>query len=150
MRLSGNSTILGLDVGSVGQSTIPLVSCYAHTLLYLVDASPNFPNATIFDDSPTSGFGGWGDPAQDYHITTGALADSFKLAYPVPHGLRRNYTAKYYFTDPFGDGSVVPTDDLWTFFTPAGRDALVNGFVGDFQGFQALFESFTVSRSPIQ
>ena len=149
MRLSGNSTILGLDVGSVGQSTIPLVSCCADTLLYLVDASPNFPNSTIFDDSPTSGFGGWGDPAQDYHITTGALADSFKLAYPVPHGLRRNYTANYYVADPFGDGTFVPPDDLWTFFTPASREALVNGFVGDFEGFQTLLEGMSVSRISI-
>ena len=140
---------MGLDVRSVSPSTIPLVFCYVDVSFCLVDASPNFPNATIFNDSPTSGFGGWGDPADDYQITTGALADSFKLAYPVPHGLRRNYTTKYYFTDPFGDGSFVPTDDLWTFFTPASRDALVNGFVGDFMGFQALFESFTVSRSPI-
>ena len=145
MRLSRNSAILGLDNGSVGPPTIPLVLCCADILFYLTDASPNFLNATIFDDSPTSGFGGWGDPAQDYHITTGALADNFKLAYPVPHGLRRNYSAKYYFTDPFGDGTPVPTDDLWTFFTPAKRDAAVNGFVGDFKGFQALFEGLFVS-----
>ena len=140
---------MGLDVGSVGPSTILQVFCYPDILSCLIDASPNFPNATIFNSSPRSGFGGWGDPAQDYHITTGALADSFKLAYPVPHGLRRNYTAKYYFTDPFGDGTFVPTDDLWTLFTPASRDALVNGFVGDFQGFQALFEGMTVSRRPV-
>jgi len=145
MRLSRNSTILGLDVGSVDPPTMPLAFCYADIPFYLVDASPNFPNATIFNDSPTSGLGGWGDPADDYHVTTGALADSFKLAYPVPHGLRRNYTAKYYITDAFGDGTYVPTDDLWTLFTPASRDALVNGFVGDFEGFQALFEGLSVS-----
>ena len=138
---------MGLDVGSVGSSAIPLVFCYPDILLHLIDASPNFPNATIFNDSPTSGLGGWGDPTQDYHITTGALADSFKLAYPIPHGLRRNYSAKYYATDPFGDGTPAPTDDLWTFFTPASRDALVNGFVADFQGFQALFEGLMVSWS---
>ena len=146
MRLSGHSAILGLDVGSVSPSMRLLVFRFADILFYLLDASPNFPNATIFNDSsPTSGLGGWGDPANDFHITTGALADTFKLAYPVPHGLRRNYTAKYYFTDPFGDGTVVPTDDLWTFFTPASRDTLVNGFVGDFEGFQALFEGMSVS-----
>ena len=145
MRLSGNSTILGLDVGSVGPPTVPLVFCHADTLFNLVDSSPNFPNATIFNDSPTSGFGGWGDPADDHHITTGALTDSFRLAYPVPHGLRRNYTENFYVADPFGDGTYVPPDDLWTFFTPASRDALVNGFVGDFKGFQAQLEGMTVS-----
>ena len=146
MRLSGNSTILGLDDGLVNPSAIPLVFCYADIF---IDASPNFPNATIFDDSKTSGMGGWGNPADDFHITTGALADSFKLAYPVPHGLRRNYTKNYDVADPFGDGTYVPPDDLWTFFTPASRDALVNGFVGDFGGFQTLFEGMSVSLSSV-
>ena len=130
---------------------IPLVFCYGYADIpfYLVDASPNFPNATIFNDSPTSGFGGWGDPNDDFQITTGALAHTFKLAYPAPHELRRNYSAKYDVTDPFGDGTIAPTDDLWTFFTPASRDALVNGFIGDFEGFQTLFEDLSVSRSPV-
>jgi hypothetical protein len=34
-------------------------------------------------------------------------------------------------------------------FTPAERDKLVNGFVGDFVGFQKYFEGFNVCRRNI-
>jgi len=107
------------------------------------DASPNFPNSTIFDGSPTSGFGGWGDPDDDYQISTGALADDFEIAYPVPHRIRRNYTVNFsYFPDFLGDGTPPPQEDLWNYFTPASQEALIKGYVGDFRGFQAHFESY--------
>jgi len=107
---------------------------------WTLDASPNFPNATIFNDSPTSGFGGWGNPADDYQITTGAFADNFEVVYPIPHKIRRNYTARNDNPDPFGDGTPAAPDALWNYFTPTSQKALVEGFVGDFQGFQALLE----------
>lgn len=113
--------------------------------LYLTDANPNFPNATIFNDSPTTGFGGWGDPTNDYQITTGAFVKDFELAYPVPHKLRRNYTDRGTNPDPFGDGTPPAPLPFWNYFTKASKDALVNGFVGDFEGFHALFEGPTVS-----
>ena len=116
-----------------------------------IDASANFPNATIFSDtSAETGLGGWGDPNNDYQLTDGGFSN-FQLAYPAPHRLRRQYSARFpNITDPFGDGTPVPTDDLWTYFTPASRDALVNGFVADFPGFQGLFESLSVSLSSIE
>jgi len=110
---------------------------------WTIDASPNFPNATIFDDSPTSGTGGWGDPNDDFQITTGAFATDFEVAYPVPHRVRRNYTARASVTDPFGDGTPPAPLPFWNYFTAEKRDDLVNGFVGDFRGFHALFEGPT-------
>ena len=112
---------------------------------YLVDASPNFRNATIFNDSPTSGLGGWGDPNDDYQITTGAFAHDFEVAYPVPHRIRRNYTLTVDITDPFGDGTPPPPGEVWKYFTPASQKKLIQGYIGDFEGFHADFESVTVS-----
>ena len=111
-----------------------------------VDASPDFANATIFNDSPTSGFGRWGDPADDYQITTGAFADNFEVVYPVPHKIRRNYTARSVNADPFGDGTPPAPDALWNYFTPASQKALIQGYVGDFEKFQTQFEGTVVSR----
>ena len=149
MSLSRDSAVLGLDVRSDGSPTALPVSCHADILFHYVDANPNFVNSAIFNDSLTSGFGGWGDPNNDYQITTGALADNFEVAYPIPHRLRRNYTARRANPDPFGDGTPSPTDDLWQYFTPNGREALVQGHIGNFEGFQTQLESLFVSRSSI-
>jgi len=131
---------------TLGQlAAIPLAFHYADVLFYPVDASPNFRNATIFNDSPKSGFGGWGDPNDDFQITTGAFAHDFRVAYPVPHRVRRNYTVKVDITDPFGDGTPPPPDEVWKNFTPDSQKKLIQGYVGDFGGFQADFESVIVS-----
>ena len=115
---------------------------------FILDASPDFPDATIFNDSPTSGFGRWGDPADDYQITTGAFADNFEVVYPVPHKIRRNYTARSVNADPFGDGTPPAPDALWNYFTPASQKALIQGYVGDFEKFQTQFEGTVVSWIP--
>ena len=54
----------------------------------------------MFDNSPERGLGGTGDcdssPEADCAVTTGAFApsagNSFELAWPIPHALRRNLT----------------------------------------------------------
>jgi len=145
MQVSGSLAVLGLDVRSVGSPAIPLVFRCADVLFYLVDAGPNFRNATIFNDSPKSGFGGWGDPNNDFQITTGALAHDFQVAYPVPHRIRRNYTVKFEIPDLFGDGTPPAPGELWKYFTSAIRKELIQGYVGDFDGFHAAFENVTVS-----
>ena len=143
MQLSWDSAILGLDVRSVSSSTI--LSAFGRADVLFADASPSFENATIFSDSPTSGFGGWGNPADDYQITTGAFANNFKVVYPVPHKIRRNYTARSTNVDPFGDGTPPAPDALWNYFTRASQDALIKGYVGDFEGFQTQSEGTVVS-----
>lgn len=134
---------------TLGRSILPPVFPFRrYTLRHnITDASPDFPNASIFSDSPTSGFGRWGNPADDYQIATGAFADDFQVAYPVPHRIRRNYTARSTNVDPFGDGTPPAPEAFWNYFTRESQVALVNSYVGDFQGFQAQFEGPVVSRS---
>ena len=92
----------------------------------------NFYNSSFFDPNPKSGLGGWGDPSDDIQITTGAFASDFVQQYPVPHRLRRNYTAI----------SLNPetTEPLYSFFTPEIVKEMVDGFPGDYVGFQKYFE----------
>jgi len=106
---------------------------------------PTFSIQPSSGNSPKSGFGGWGNPADDYQITTGAFADDFVHVYPVPHKVRRNYTVRSVGGDIFGDGTPAAPNPFWTYFTPASVKALVRGHIGDFQRFQAEFESTTVS-----
>ena len=99
----------------------------------------DFYNSPIFDPNTKSGFGGWGDPTNDFQITTGAFASDFVRAYPVPHGVRRNFTLLPG-AGGFGDGSPIYTNPLPTWIAPPYVEAMVDGFPGDFLGFQALFE----------
>jgi len=114
-----------------------------------LDANPNFPNSTIFDDSPISGLGGWGDPADDFQITTGAFAKDFEVVYPVPHKIRRNYTERNDNPDPIGDGTPGATMALWNYFAPDIQDELIHGSVGNFEGFQPQYEGPTGSHGVI-
>ena len=58
MRLSGNPTILGLDIGLVGSSEILPVFCYADAPFNIIDSSPDFRDSTIFNGSRMSEFCG--------------------------------------------------------------------------------------------
>jgi len=100
------------------------------SLIFMADAS-NFHNSTFWDPDTTSGVGGWGDPNDDDQITDGAFADGFHISYPSPHRLRRRYTP----TAPDNPDELF-TDE----FTPESQVAMVNGFEGDFIGFQARLE----------
>jgi tyrosinase len=109
----------------------------------------DFYNANIFDNS-SSGVGGWGDPANDFQITTGGFKDML-VAYPSPHHIRRNFSL-YPFQNPntlnpFTDPSVpLPTGLMInTSMTEQNVNFSVNSFEGDFIGFQAYMESPPVS-----
>lgn len=106
----------------------------------------DFYNATIFSDSTYDGLGGWGDPNNDFQITTGGFKD-IKLAYPVPHRIRRNYTnsaaqAILQFPLPKGVPPVGPLM-LNTTFTREIVDSIVNSFTGDFINFQGTLEGLS-------
>jgi tyrosinase len=103
------------------------------------------------DSNPVSGLGGWGDPANDVRVPDGAFSNrsNFRLTYPSPHTLRRNWTIQPFLNFPLV-GFMSDADehlDANATFTPAERDKLVNGFVGDFVGFQKYFEGFNVGAS---
>jgi len=91
--------------------------------------SANFQNSTWWNPDPISGIGGWGDPNNDYQITTGAFVN-FTVSYPSPHRLRRQYTPTV------GDGRP-----LAPLFSPESQREMVNSYVGNFIGFQTRFEA---------
>ena len=99
----------------------------------------DFYSSSILDPDPEAGFGGWGDPSDDFQITTGAFADDFVRPYPVPHRVRRNFTLKSA-AGGFGDGPPSNPEPFPAMFTPQRIEDMVNGFPGDFVGFQKLFE----------
>ncbi|TFK66538.1 Di-copper centre-containing protein [Pluteus cervinus] len=105
--------------------------------------------ATIFDSDPTTGLGLWGDRGQDYQVTTGGFSSSstFKLSYPSPHPLRRNFTLQPFLGFPPVLGDVTVTAN--STFTKEKIDGLVNGHVGDFKRFQMEFEWFMGSHSAV-
>ena len=87
-----------------------------------------------------SGIGGWSDSTKDFSVTDGAFND-FMVAYPNPHILRRSFSLQ-----PWADlgdlNGFNPYPDMYAnaTFTPEMIDGLINGYVGDFVGFQADFE----------
>ena len=89
--------------------------------------------------------GGWGDPANDYQISTGGFKD-LAVAYPTPHRIRRNFTLYPYDNPnfvapfPFPKGLMINTT-----MTTENVDFIVNNYEGDFFGFQTYFESAIVS-----
>ena len=89
--------------------------------------------------------GGWGDPSKDFSVTDGAFSN-FSLSYPSPHILRRNFTLQPYQTwANFGPlRSFVRNPDKYIneTFTPNKIDELINGYVGDFEGFVKDFQDF--------
>jgi len=103
----------------------------AELISFLTDAS-DFRDSDFWDSDTTSGIGGWGDPDNDYQITDGAFAYDFPASYPVPHRIRRNYTVTF---------PNRPDEPLADAFSPESQEAMVNGFEGDFIGFQTRFES---------
>ena len=119
-------------------------------MIWLLDTS-DFYNSPFFKDSdPHSGLGGWGNPAADIEVQGGAFATGFKLAYPTPHTLRRNYTLRpwinYQLTGPPFDEFKLANET----FTTSTVANLVNGYIGDFRGFQTELDSAQVSPLPYQ
>ena len=96
---------------------------------FMADAS-NFQNSSFWNPNTTNGVGGWGDPNDDYQITDGGFAEGFSVSYPSPHRVRRVYSPNY-------EGQTIP---WYILISPESQAAMVNGFVGDFIGFQAVFQ----------
>lgn len=140
MRFHRNPAVLELGPRSVW----PLISNH-RTNRIILDSADVFNSPIFLDTNSESGFGGWGDPENDFEVPDGGFSpsSSFALAYPSPHTLRRNFTSQ-----PFGnslylsdaDRTLAPNET----FTPAERDKLVHGFVGEYAGFQTYLEGFNV------
>ena len=141
MRLQRNDPILGLDP-RYALTDRSQVLCI---LIHSVQDSSNPENSTIFDDDKVTGLGRWGDPNDDIQITTGGLRDLVRV-YPSPHRIRRSYTLQPLanIPNPFPNDPLAPSVDTSVFingsFSRANYDFLLNGFFGDFRGFQAYLE----------
>ncbi len=102
----------------------------------------------LFSLSPISRrvLGGWGHPENDYIILDGAFSYDYDLAYPSPHGLRRNYTLRPWESNQFTGMNVIldPSQMANVSFTADKIQELVNGHEGDFVGFQFAFEDWEV------
>ncbi|PBK84708.1 Di-copper centre-containing protein [Armillaria gallica] len=112
----------------------------------------DFEGATIFAEPDLkSGLGGWGHPEDDYLVNDGGFSYDFDLAYPSPHGLRRNYTLRPWESDQFAGLSVIldPSQEANISFTADKIQALVNGHVGDYVGFQFAFEDWEEAHASV-
>jgi len=110
--------------------------------LYIPDAPDVYGSSFFKDFDPKSGLGGWGDPARDFAVPNGGFSD-FRLSYPSSHIVRRNFTLQPYLgsTSGFVPNPEVLANDT---FSKAEVSKMVEGFEGDFKGFQAYFEAFGV------
>ncbi|KAF9647444.1 Di-copper centre-containing protein [Thelephora ganbajun] len=98
----------------------------------------DFYHSTIFSNSTCDGLGSWGDPDNDFQISTGGFKDT-RVAYPVPHNIRRNYILQPFLNAP----GVSPDNSLLminTTFTKANVDFTLNSFTGDYINFQAYLQ----------
>jgi len=117
----------------------------------------DFIKSPVFSSSTTSGFGGNGNPDDDLQIAEGdgAFSTDFVRPYPVPHRIRRNITMQPWaangspFADQVVDPELNPLKFANTTFTPAAIQALIDGYEGDFEGFQAFFEFFQGAHAAI-
>ena len=108
-----------------------------------IDAPDFFESSFWKDSDHISGLGGWGDPNDDYTVNDGGFR-KFRLAYPVPHGVRRNFTLH-----PWEDIASFPlvTDPLKignTSFSASVIEGLLETPAGEFKGFQTVLEAAEV------
>jgi len=117
----------------------------------------DFIKSSVFNSSTTSGFGGDGVPEDDSQIAEGdgAFSIDFVRPYPVPHRIRRNISMEPWSSDgsPFADQIKDPALDPYklanTTFTATAIDQLINGYEGDFLGFQTAFEFFQGAHAAV-
>jgi hypothetical protein len=113
-----------------------------------ISDAPDLQGSSFFKDSdPKSGLGGWGDPSRDFEVPTGGFSN-FHLSYPSSHILRRNFTLQPYLNI---NSSLFPNPQLMAnaTFTKAEVRKMVDGFTGDFKGFQKYMENFEVQSSTL-
>jgi hypothetical protein len=92
--------------------------------------------------------GGWGSASTQFRVLDGAFSasSSFLLSYPYPHTLRRNYTI----FPPIEQLFPIPgfvwnhTRQANESFTTPVVESLIDGFVGNYKGFQTHMEGVEV------
>ncbi|KAH7330593.1 Di-copper centre-containing protein [Rhizoctonia solani] len=96
----------------------------------------SFNTSAMWDGDSTSGLGGFGDPNNDYYLTNGGFKD-MQVSYPIKHTIRRQYNPFPYLTWWWvprpEEAAVVGMQQSFV-------DAAINGYEGDFMGFQNATE----------
>ncbi|KAG6909420.1 hypothetical protein DXG01_000573 [Tephrocybe rancida] len=113
---------------------------------WTIDAA-DFYNSPIFaDPDPESGLGGWGNPDTDALVVDGAFA-GFMLSYPYPHTLTRNFTLRPFLDYPDAETWRIDRDRMANLsFTPEAIEKTINGWIGDYRGFQFDVEAVQASH----
>ncbi|QRV83597.1 tyrosinase [Ceratobasidium sp. AG-Ba] len=96
----------------------------------------SFNTSAIWDPDPISGLGTWGNAANDWTITNGGFA-KMNVSYPITHNIRRQYTPYPYLTWWW---VARPQEAAAETIKQSYVDAAINGYVGDFRGFQNATE----------
>jgi len=101
----------------------------------------DFYHATIFSDSTFDGLGGWGDPNNDYQISTGGFKD-IMVAYPgpVPRHIRRHFSILI--PGPLPPGVPPLALNINDTFTSKVTNFVVSSSTGNFSSFQANLQGF--------
>ncbi|KAF7307751.1 Di-copper centre-containing protein [Mycena kentingensis (nom. inval.)] len=105
----------------------------------------DFHSSPFFQDSdPKSGLGGFGRPEHQFRVVDGAFSatSSFAVSYPIPHTLRRNYSSTADMAMVFSMPGFVWNKTRATneSFTARVVQSLVDGFIGDYKGFQTALD----------
>ncbi|KAF8603183.1 Di-copper centre-containing protein [Ceratobasidium sp. AG-I] len=96
----------------------------------------SFNTSAVWDADPTSGLGTFGDPAKDYYVTNGGFS-KMQVAYPIKRNIRRQYTPFPYLTWWW---VPRPTEGAAVGLQQSYVDEAINGYDGDFVGFQNATE----------
>ncbi|KAG6915676.1 hypothetical protein DXG01_010465 [Tephrocybe rancida] len=114
-----------------------------------LDAADFYNSPMFADPDPESGLGGWGNPDTDALVVDGAFA-GFKLSYPYPHTLTRNFTARPFLDYPDAEMWRIDRDRMASpSFTPEAIEKTINGWTGDYRGFQFDVEIMQASHSSV-
>ncbi|CAE6450660.1 unnamed protein product [Rhizoctonia solani] len=96
----------------------------------------SFNTSAMWDSDPVSGLGGFGDPNNDYYLKDGGF-QNMKVSYPIKRGIRRQYTPypylAWWWVPRPQEAAVVGMQKSFV-------DAAINGYEGDFMGFQNATE----------
>lgn len=96
----------------------------------------SFNTSAMWDADTTSGLGTFGDPNNDFYVNNGGFSN-MQVAYPIKRKIRRQYTPFPYLTWWW---VPRPTEAAAEGLKQSYVDAAINGYEGDFIGFQNATE----------
>ncbi len=145
--LSSNTAISQLHRRTgTGQKVYSRDISFPTGFAYILCAETNVQTSPLFVDyDPLSGLGGWGNASDDYSLTNGGFKD-FRISYPIPHRLRRQYTPQGGGGFPGGGGGGGGANGLPSTFSASYISSAVNGNAGNFTSFQNAIENVSVGQ----